>query len=90
MRHKRIVLAAALACQFGMASVACASETINYSYDAKARLIQVQHSGSVNDSVVTSFTLDAADNRTDVTVTGARAHFFVVPLNGLTVIPAAS
>jgi YD repeat-containing protein len=47
-----------------------ASETITYIYDAKGRLIAVSHSGTPNNGVQTTYTYDAADNRTNVTVTG--------------------
>jgi YD repeat-containing protein len=53
------------------ALVARASETINYSYDARGRLKQVSHSGSVNNNVVTNYSYDKADNRTNKTTTGA-------------------
>ena len=68
---------------------AYAQETINYGYDALGRVTTVNHSGSVNNGVQQSYTHDAVDNRTNVTVTGAAsaAKVIVVPLNGLTVIP---
>lgn len=47
-----------------------ASETINYTYDAKGRLILVEHSGTVNNGVVANYTLDHADNRKNIKVTG--------------------
>ncbi len=50
---------------------AMASETITYSYDAKGRLIQVVHSGTVNNGTTATYASDKADNRTRVTVTGA-------------------
>ncbi|MFA6125648.1 MAG: hypothetical protein WCS75_04655 [Sphingomonas sp.] len=53
------------------AGVASATETVTYSYDAKGRLVQVTHSGSVNNNVVVNYTFDAADNRKNVKVTGA-------------------
>lgn len=53
------------------AGVASATETVTYTYDAKGRLIQVTHSGTVNNNVVANYTFDAADNRKNVTVTGA-------------------
>ena len=49
---------------------AYAAETINYSYDARGRLIQVKHSGTVNNNIVTNYTLDKADNRTLKNTTG--------------------
>ena len=52
-------------------ALALASETINYSYDAKGRLVQVSHSGTVNNGVVTNYTYDKADNRANKTTTGS-------------------
>ena len=54
-----------------LAGNAGASETINYTYDAKGRLILVEHSGTVNNGVVANYTLDHADNRKSIKVTGA-------------------
>jgi len=54
-----------------LAGNAGASETINYTYDAKGRLILVTHSGTVNNGVVANYTLDHADNRKNIKVTGA-------------------
>lgn len=48
-----------------------ASETINYSYDAGGRLVQVNHTGTVNNNVVTSYTYDSANNRQTKTTTGS-------------------
>jgi YD repeat-containing protein len=56
---------------FGLAAAAYAAETITYTYDARGRLIQVSHSGSVNNNVVTNYSYDKADNRTNKTTTGA-------------------
>ncbi len=53
------------------AGIASASETITYTYDAKGRLILVQHAGTVNNNVVANYTYDTADNRKNLTVTGA-------------------
>jgi YD repeat-containing protein len=50
------------------AVAATASETINYTYDARGRLVQVRHSGSVNNNVSANYTYDKADNRTAVNV----------------------
>jgi hypothetical protein len=50
---------------------ASAAETITYTYDARGRLIQVQRTGTVNNGVNTSYTIDKADNRTNKTTTGS-------------------
>lgn len=51
-------------------SIASGSETVTYSYDARGRLVQVSHSGSVNNGVQANYSYDRADNRTNVTVAG--------------------
>ena len=68
----RIVLAlGGLAAGLVLAAPAAANETITYTYDAKGRLVTVVHSGSVNNNVQAVYGYDPADNRTNVTVTGA-------------------
>jgi YD repeat-containing protein len=62
---------AAIVAAIGAAAVASASETINYRYDAKGRLVKVERSGNVNNGVNTSYSYDKADNRTNVTVNGS-------------------
>ncbi len=52
-------------------ALALAGETVNYTYDAKGRLVKVERSGSVNNNVTTNYSHDKADNRTNVTVTGS-------------------
>lgn len=47
------------------------NETENFTYDARGRLVRVEHSGSVNNNVVANYTYDKADNRTNLNVTGA-------------------
>lgn len=51
-----------------LAATAMASETINYSYDARGRLIQVKHNGTVNNNVIANYTYDKANNRTNLNV----------------------
>lgn len=80
------VASASLACLLA-ATEARASETILYTYDAQGRLITSAHTGTVNNNVQASFTFDAADNRTNLTIVNARSRIVVVPLNGLTPIP---
>jgi YD repeat-containing protein len=50
-------------------AAATASETIGYTYDARGRLVQVKHSGTVNNNVTANYQYDKADNRTNVNVT---------------------
>lgn len=65
--HRPTLIAAALA---SVSTTALASETITYGYDARGRIVQVAHSGSVNNGLLTTYALDKADNRASVTVTG--------------------
>lgn len=64
-----LLLLGAAALRLG--SGAYAAETINYSYDARGRLIQVSRSGTVNNNVVTNYSYDKAENRTNKTTTGS-------------------
>ena len=66
----KATIAAAALCLLA-SSAASADETIVYTYDARGRLVQVVHSGAVNTGVQTTYTLDAADNRTHQATTGA-------------------
>lgn len=54
-----------------LGAAAFAAETITYKYDARGRVVQVNHSGTVNNNVVTNYTYDKADNRNSKTTTGA-------------------
>lgn len=54
-----------------VAAAAAAAETIVYSYDARGRLVKVEHKGGVNDNVATNYSYDKADNRTLKNITGA-------------------
>ncbi len=47
-----------------------AGETISYGYDARGRLVTVSRSGSVNNGVGATYTLDKEGNRTQVVVAG--------------------
>ena len=53
-----------------LGAAAYAAETINYTYDARGRLVSVNHSGTVNNNVTTNYTYDKADNRTLKNTTG--------------------
>ena len=68
---KRYEILAAAGIALVAVAAAHASETLTYSYDARGRLVRVQHNGSVNANVVTNYTYDKADNRTLKNVTGA-------------------
>jgi YD repeat-containing protein len=64
--------AAAAATALLLASTAAsAAETITYTYDARGRLVQVARSGTVNNGVTTTYSLDKATNRTSKTTTGS-------------------
>lgn len=69
MRHRlaAVILLAAV----GTTSAARAAEIISYSYDAKGRLVKVERSGSVNNGIIASYTLDKADNRIRIRVTNS-------------------
>ena len=71
MKNVRIGAVVVIAAATGLAAAALASETVTYTYDARGRLVKVAHSGSINNGVVANYTLDKAENRTNVKVTGA-------------------
>jgi len=69
------LLRAALLAGAGLLALAPvhADETLTYSYDARGRLKQVAHSGTVNSGVTSGYTFDGADNRVTATVSGVAA-----------------
>ena len=71
MTRKRVAELLVIGALIAAAGLASASETITYTYDAKGRLVLVQHTGSVNNNVIANYTYDAADNRKNLKVTGA-------------------
>lgn len=71
MKSYEILAAVGLAAVAVAAVGASASETVNYSYDARGRLVRVTHGGTVNANVVTNYVQDKADNRTFRNTTGA-------------------
>jgi hypothetical protein len=71
MTRKRITELVVIGALIAAAGIASASETITYTYDAKGRLVKVQHSGSINNNVVANYSYDRADNRTNLNVSGA-------------------
>ena len=70
MRRNAILAAGTFALAVS-AGLAAAAETIAYGYDARGRLVKVERTGTVNNNVVTTYTLDNADNRTNKTTTGS-------------------
>jgi YD repeat-containing protein len=72
LRMKTIALVAGISVGAAIVgSLAMASETVNYTYDAKGRLVKVVHTGTVNNNVTSNYTFDDADNRKTMNVTGA-------------------
>lgn len=64
-----IILASLLAA--ANAATTLGNETINYTYDARGRLTNVTHAGSVNNNLQANYTYDKADSRATVNVTGS-------------------
>jgi len=64
-----ILLSALLAAAATMPPIG--NETINYTYDARGRLTNVTHAGSVNNNLQANYTYDKADSRATVNVTGS-------------------
>jgi YD repeat-containing protein len=53
-----------------LGAAAWASETSNYTYDARGRLVQVNRVGGANNNVATNYTYDHANNRSSKTANG--------------------
>ena len=70
LRKMELLVTAGMIAAIG-AGAAIASETVTYTYDAKGRVVKVEHSGTVNNNVVTNYSFDKSDNRTNVNVSGA-------------------
>lgn len=68
MVREKVLVAVAIAAVAAMAITARASETINYTYDARGRLVRVEHGGTVNNNVSAEYKYDKGDNRTNVNV----------------------
>jgi hypothetical protein len=68
---KRLVLSIIGLTGFCAVGAAIASETVTYTYDAKGRLVKVERTGTVNNNLKAEYTLDKADNRTNVKLTGS-------------------
>jgi uncharacterized protein involved in exopolysaccharide biosynthesis len=70
-RRKRWELLAVGSAIAAASAAALATETVDYRYDARGRLVRVERSGTVNNNVATNYTFDKADNRTAKTTTGS-------------------
>lgn len=70
-RLKTMAVVAGVSILAAAAGIVGASETVSYTYDAKGRLVQVAHSGTINNNVIANYTFDDADNRKTMNVTGA-------------------
>ena len=66
-----LTLAGAAVLALAASASALASETITYTYDTNGRVVQVTHTGTVNNNLQTTYTLDKADNRTNVSTSNA-------------------
>jgi len=54
-----------------LSSPVMAAETTSFSYDALGRLVGTSTSGTINNGLTTTITLDKVDNRSQFKVTGA-------------------
>lgn len=68
MVREKVLVAVGIAAIAVMAVTARASETINYTYDARGRLVKVDRTGTVNNNVSAEYKYDKGDNRTNVNV----------------------
>lgn len=64
-----------------------ATETISYTYDALGRLTSTVSSGSVNNGITTTYTLDAADNRARLVVGGGADSAAAFSIAGASAAP---
>ncbi|HYI49645.1 MAG TPA: hypothetical protein VEX35_14395 [Allosphingosinicella sp.] len=69
MRKSEMILIAGAG--LAAAAAALASETVTYGYDARGRLVRVDHAGNVNNGAIVNYVYDKADNRTLRNVSGA-------------------
>jgi YD repeat-containing protein len=68
VKTRGLLFAGAIAAIATAAIGSNAQETINYSYDARGRLVKVERSGTVNNNVSAEYKYDKGDNRTNVNV----------------------
>ena len=67
-KNRPLFFACAIAALAAAAISVNAQEIINYQYDARGRLVRVEHKGSVNNNVSANYSYDKGDNRTNVNV----------------------
>lgn len=70
MRKLRLILVTFIAI-LSLAVASEAAETVKYTYDGKGRLVKIERTGTVNNGVITTYTHDKADNRTNIKVVGS-------------------
>lgn len=69
---KKVAWASAVfVCALFVADVCAATETVRYIYDARGRVIRVERTGTVNNTVNTNYEYDKVNNRRRVLVTGS-------------------
>jgi len=69
MDSKKGLMAAAVIGIVALAAISAgAQEVVTYTYDARGRLVKVEHSGAVNNNVSAEYKYDKGDNRTNVNV----------------------
>lgn len=70
---KKLMLAAGVLMALSGASITSATspETATYTYDARGRLVEVDHSGGPASGTQTTYEYDDADNIKRKTITGA-------------------
>lgn len=66
----RFICGVILLSSIGIPLTSAVSENISYTYDAKGRLIRVDHVGAVNNGVTAVYGHDHADNRISYSVSG--------------------
>lgn len=68
----KLCLSTAIGVALAATSLAHASETTTFTYDAQGRLVASVRSGAVNNGATTAIAYDSAGNRTSYAVTGGR------------------
>ncbi len=67
----RACLLLAVLPSLAISTIAAATETITYTYDAKGRLTKVVRAGTVNNNVTVEYEHDKVDNRTRLKTTNS-------------------